>query len=135
MAGAARPAHQQHLVLLGHCTLLPPPPIHLPCLPPCRKTRSSLHYDPYNNLLVVAQGTKMVRLVPPSATPLLAPQPIYHDSANHSPADLAAPDPTRFPALAQALPGLVLEFAMQVLHAASLGCCPGGVSCPGAAML
>lgn len=52
--------------------------------------------------------------VPPSATPLLAPQPIYHESANHSPADLAAPDPQRFPALVAALPGLLQRFTLEV---------------------
>ncbi|GAB4817820.1 hypothetical protein N2152v2_004866 [Parachlorella kessleri] len=78
-----------------------------------RRSQSSLHYDPYSNLLVVAQGCKTVRLVPPSAMPLLAPQPIYHESANHSPADLAALNTDRFPALSKALPGLLETFSLQ----------------------
>ena len=31
-----------------------------------------------------------MRLVPPSATPYLRPQPVHHESANHSSLDLAA---------------------------------------------
>jgi hypothetical protein len=51
-------------------------------------TRSSLHYDPYNNLLCLVEGAKAVRVAPPSAAPHLRPQPAYHDSANHAAADL-----------------------------------------------
>ncbi|KAL4430898.1 hypothetical protein ABPG75_006154 [Micractinium tetrahymenae] len=67
-------------------------------------TRSSLHYDPYQNLLCVVRGSKSVWLAPPSATPWLSPQPLTHESANHSPADLSQPDLRRFPGLARALP-------------------------------
>lgn len=66
-------------------------------------TRSSLHYDPHHNLLCVARGAKRVRLLPPAATPALRAQPVTHESANHSPADLAAPDGSAFPALPAAL--------------------------------
>eukprot|EP00887_Chlorella_sp_A99_P005405 scaffold1.g5405.t1 len=68
--------------------------------------RSSCHYDPYSNILCVAAGSKTVRLLPPSATGLLSAQPVFHESANHSPADLAAPD------LAAALP-LLQTFTLQ----------------------
>jgi hypothetical protein len=51
-------------------------------------TRSSLHYDPYANLLCLVQGAKTVRLAPPAATPRLRPQPAFHESANHAAADL-----------------------------------------------
>lgn len=70
----------------------------------CSATRSSLHYDPYHNLLCVVRGCKTVWLVAPAATPWLSPQPLTHESANHSPADLARPDLRRFPGLARALP-------------------------------
>lgn len=49
------------------------------------------------------RGSKRVRLVPPAATPHLRPQPVTHESANHSPADLDAPDLERFPGLGAAL--------------------------------
>ena len=45
------------------------PPLTLPR----REVRSSLHYDPYQNLLAVAAGAKGLTLFPPSATPLLYP--------------------------------------------------------------
>lgn len=61
-----------------------------------RATRSSLHYDPYSNLLCVLRGSKTVRLAPPSVTPHLRPQPPTSASANHSPLDLAAGDAARF---------------------------------------
>lgn len=66
---------------------------------------SSLHYDPYCNLLNVMEGSKTVRLAPPSATPHLSPQPAFHDSANHAAADLFAP-------AADAVAGVV-EFTLQ----------------------
>ena len=44
-----------------------------------------------------------MRLVPPAATPHLQAQPVTHESANHSPADLGSPDLERFPGLAAAL--------------------------------
>ncbi|PSC67028.1 Clavaminate synthase isoform B, partial [Micractinium conductrix] len=67
-------------------------------------TRGSLHYDPYSNLLCVARGSKTVLLLPPSAAPALAAQPLTAESANHSPADLSALDLRRFPGLQAVLP-------------------------------
>lgn len=49
------------------------------------------------------RGRKRLRLVPPAATPHLQAQPVTHESANHSPADLGSPDLERFPGLAAAL--------------------------------
>lgn len=69
--------------------------------------------DPYQNLLCVAAGSKTVRLLPPSATGTLSAQPVFHESANHSPVDLAVPDLERFPLLAQALP-LLQTYALEV---------------------
>lgn len=53
--------------------------------------RSSLHYDPYCNLLCLVTGSKTIRLLPPSATCFLPARPAYHDSANHAEADLWGP--------------------------------------------
>ena len=74
------------------------------CVYMCRPTRGSLHYDPYSNLLCVARGSKTVLLLPPSAAPALAAQPLTAESANHSPADLSALDLRRFPGLQAVLP-------------------------------
>lgn len=63
----------------------------------CNGRRSSLHYDPYQNLLCVVCGTKRVTLYPPSAMPLLYPHPAYSESANHSAVDFAHPDAKRHP--------------------------------------
>jgi Cupin-like domain len=53
---------------------------------------SSLHYDPYHNLLCVVTGQKIVRLVPPCATELLHNvAPSYAESANHADDDLFNP--------------------------------------------
>uniref|UniRef100_A0A1D2A8S6 JmjC domain-containing protein n=1 Tax=Auxenochlorella protothecoides TaxID=3075 RepID=A0A1D2A8S6_AUXPR len=53
------------------------------------RTASSLHYDPYCNLLVVVCGRKTVRLTPPTADPTLRAHPVWSDSLNHADADLA----------------------------------------------
>lgn len=53
---------------------------------------SSLHYDPYQNLLCVVTGQKIVRLLPPSATKHLHNVAlVYHDSCNHADDDLFNP--------------------------------------------
>lgn len=89
-----------------------PPPLAAPAAPPLSQvnfwaslapTRSSLHYDPYLNLLCVVAGRKRVVLVPPACQHHLRPQPLTHESANHSAADLAHPDLQRFPGLGAAL--------------------------------
>jgi Cupin-like domain len=43
----------------------------------CRGSRSSLHYDPYQNLLCVVRGSKLVRLHSPEQTSALYPKPAY----------------------------------------------------------
>lgn len=70
------------------------------------EAHSSCHYDPYHNVLCCVAGAKTVRLLPPTATGTLAAQPAFHESANHSPVDLAEPDLRAFPRLAAALPDL-----------------------------
>ena len=88
---------------------------HIHTTPPsivCRSTRSSLHFDPYQNLLCVVAGSKRVWLAPPSITPHLDPQPVTAESANHSPADLSHPDPHRFPGLSEALAGRLQVFEL-----------------------
>lgn len=42
-----------------------------------RGSRSSLHYDPYQNLLCVVRGAKTVRLHAPQQMPALYPRPVH----------------------------------------------------------
>jgi Cupin-like domain len=53
--------------------------VHVPTPAPadCRGSRSSLHYDPYQNLLCVVRGSKTVRLHSPEHTAALYPQPAH----------------------------------------------------------
>ena len=60
-------------------------------------SKSSLHYDQHHNLLCVVAGSKVVNLFSPLATCLLAPKPVWSESANHSQIDFANPDLRRFP--------------------------------------
>ena len=53
---------------------------------------SSLHYDPYENLLCVVCGSKTVHCFSPEATPYMYPLPVWGESSNHSSVDCAAPD-------------------------------------------
>ncbi|ETV84356.1 hypothetical protein H257_03590, partial [Aphanomyces astaci] len=50
---------------------------------------TSVHYDAYENVLHVLQGTKCVRLYPPSATPVIQAHAIYSKSSNHTTLSLA----------------------------------------------
>lgn len=50
--------------------------------------RSSLHYDPYNNLLCVIQGQKKVRVAPPRSFSRMGLHPVCDESANHATGDL-----------------------------------------------
>ena len=56
-----------------------------------RETKSSLHFDPFHNLLVVVCGCKRVTLLPPSQTALLRPLALGGESSNH--AGVAVPPP------------------------------------------
>ena len=47
-------------------------------------TVSGLHYDCFDNLLIVVRGRKRVLLMPPSASGCLRPRPAHAASANHS---------------------------------------------------
>ena len=67
-----------------------------------RGSRSSLHYDPYQNLLCVVRGAKRVRLYSPAMTRNLYPMPVYGESPNHSAVDVAAPDQMLHPSYAAA---------------------------------
>ncbi|CAL8464138.1 g3673 [Coccomyxa elongata] len=68
-----------------------------------RGSRSSLHYDPYHNLLCMVTGSKRVRCMSPATTQWLYPQPLYGESPNHSAVDFAQPDLARHPLYAEAL--------------------------------
>lgn len=57
-----------------------------------RGSRSSLHYDPYHNLLCVVAGSKIIRALSPAATRWVYPLPLHGESANHSGVNFAAPD-------------------------------------------
>ena len=45
---------------------------------------SGLHYDCFDNLLVVVRGSKRLLLLPPAATSALRPRAAHGASANHS---------------------------------------------------
>lgn len=69
-----------------------------------RGSSSSLHYDPYHNLLCVVRGCKTVHTFPPTATPWLYSQQLWSESANHSQVSLPQPDLAKQPLFARALP-------------------------------
>jgi hypothetical protein len=62
-----------------------------------RDSRSSLHYDPYHNLLCVVTGVKAICCMSPAATRWLYPLPLHGESPNHSGVDCGAPDLARHP--------------------------------------
>ncbi|CAM6125523.1 unnamed protein product [Calypogeia fissa] len=66
-------------------------------------SRSSTHYDPYQNLLCVVAGEKKVTLWPPSAAPFLYPLPINGEASNHSGVDFVQPDYKAHPLFHKAL--------------------------------
>ena len=66
-------------------------------------SRGSIHYDSYQNLLVVLAGRKDVLLWPPSETANLYPQQLGGESGNHSEVDIAHPDTCRYPNFQAAL--------------------------------
>ena len=57
----------------------------------------------WHSVLAMAAGWALLGAAGELPPPPVPSQPVYHESANHSPADLAAPDLQRFPGLAQAL--------------------------------
>ncbi|GAA0174538.1 protein modifying enzyme [Lithospermum erythrorhizon] len=88
------------------------------------ETRSSTHYDPHHNLLCIVAGCKQgknekvkplwsavvcdsncesafwlqfVDLWPPTAMPVLYPQPIYGEASNHSSISIESPDLSLYP--------------------------------------
>jgi hypothetical protein len=63
-------------------------------------SRSNIHYDMSENILVVLSGTKSVRLYPPDQTQFLYPQPVHEPSMNHSLVDLD--NPGAFPLFSRA---------------------------------
>ncbi|KAK9862617.1 hypothetical protein WJX84_009137 [Apatococcus fuscideae] len=68
-----------------------------------RGSCSSLHYDPYQNLLCVVRGSKTVHMYPPGCSPDLAPQPVWGESPNHSPVNSFQPDFIKHPEFEKAL--------------------------------
>lgn len=50
-------------------------------------SETNIHYDAYQNILVVLAGKKVVTLYPPSEFAKLRPYPIYSESSNHSQVD------------------------------------------------
>ena len=79
----------------------------------CRGSRSSLHYDPYHNLLCLVQGKKTVKLMSPEVTHQLYPMSILGESPNHSHVNFAHPDFEQHPLYKQALASQQV-FALQV---------------------
>lgn len=65
-------------------------------------TRSALHFDQPENLLVQIRGTKRVALFPPEESRLLYPHPFWSPLAQFSRADVAEVDSRRFPRLLEA---------------------------------
>lgn len=68
-----------------------------------RGSRSSLHYDPYHNLLCCVRGMKRVTLHSPLQTSSLYPSPLYGEAPNHSSVNFADPDLEQHPLYASAL--------------------------------
>ncbi|KAL3673481.1 hypothetical protein V7S43_001191 [Phytophthora oleae] len=77
------------------------------CLPPCLQDkpvtqvnlwmtvqpgRTTLHYDAYQNILVVLYGRKTVTLYPPSDMAKMYPFPVHTKSVNHSQVNIVQPD-------------------------------------------
>ncbi|XP_024527933.1 uncharacterized protein LOC9631850 isoform X5 [Selaginella moellendorffii] len=60
-------------------------------------SRSSIHYDPYRNVLGVVMGQKKVTLWPPDAAPYLYPKPLYGEASNHSEVNFVEPDYQKYP--------------------------------------
>lgn len=51
-------------------------------------SRSSLHFDPHENILCVVAGQKTVRLLPYAARSHIGARPLCHESSNHASMDL-----------------------------------------------
>ncbi|KAA6428022.1 MAG: hypothetical protein FRX49_02684 [Trebouxia sp. A1-2] len=77
-----------------------------------RGSRSSLHYDPYHNLLCMVQGQKTVKLLSPDVTDQLYPFSVLGESPNHSHVNFAHPDDQQHPLYKQALQSQQ-EFVLQ----------------------
>jgi hypothetical protein len=59
--------------------------------------RTTLHYDAYQNILVVLYGKKTVTLYAPSDTAKMYPFPVYTKSVNHSQVSIVHPDSVQHP--------------------------------------
>eukprot|EP00854_Cymbomonas_tetramitiformis_P001838 gene1838-2509_t len=78
------------------------------------RTQSSIHYDPYHNLLCVVAGGKSVTLWSPELMPAMYPKAIYGEASNHSNVNFTSPDFDRHPKFKEAL-------SRDVRHIAELG--------------
>ena len=68
------------------------------------RNTTKTHFDPYDNLMLVLDGVKKLRLWPPSDCAHLYPWPFPHFSHSGVPAFLEASDPRveRYPRFRQA---------------------------------
>ncbi|KAL4125249.1 hypothetical protein PRIC2_008834 [Phytophthora ramorum] len=64
--------------------------------------RTTLHYDAYQNILVVLYGKKVVTLYPPSDTAKMYPYPVHTKSTNHSQVNIVQPDFAKHPRFKEA---------------------------------
>ncbi|CAI5733386.1 unnamed protein product [Peronospora destructor] len=55
-------------------------------------SRTTLHYDAYQNIVVVLYGRKTITLYSPSDTAKMYPYPVHTKSVNHSQVDIVQPD-------------------------------------------
>ncbi|KAG7394631.1 hypothetical protein PHYBOEH_004941 [Phytophthora boehmeriae] len=67
-----------------------------------RPSRTTLHYDAYQNVLVVLYGKKTVTLYPPSDSANLYPFPVHSKSANHSQVNIVQPNLSEHPRFSKA---------------------------------
>ncbi|KAL4169875.1 hypothetical protein KRP22_010786 [Phytophthora ramorum] len=67
-----------------------------------QRGRTTLHYDAYQNILVVLYGKKVVTLYPPSDTAKMYPYPVHTKSTNHSQVNIVQPDFAKHPRFKEA---------------------------------
>ncbi|RMX66863.1 hypothetical protein KXD40_001967 [Peronospora effusa] len=65
-------------------------------------SRTTLHYDAYQNIVVVLYGRKTITLYSPSDTAKMYPYPVHTKSVNHSQVDIVQPDLDKHPRFSKA---------------------------------